>query len=152
MGVTVEDAKFDQPRLKAILEMISKHIPYKKACLANGVSEQAFYQWLAKGKKHLQEGKDSKHAQFLVSLSKIEANRIEQHINNIGSGENGHKGSQWILERVFWKDFSCKAAEVELNERVEALENKKADEDESKTTGIEEKERELDEESSEIKE
>lgn len=152
MGVTVEDAKFDQPRVKAILDMIARHIPYKKACLANGVSEQMFYRWLKRGEMELNLGKNTKHAQLVESLNKIEADRIEQHINNIGFNENGHKGSQWILERVFWKYFSANASQIELNERVEALENKKAEENESKTTGSREKEAESIKESSEVEE
>jgi hypothetical protein len=140
--------KFDEPTVRSILNMISKHIPYKKACLANGVSERVFYIWIANGERDLSEGKCTKYTEFLQSLNKIEADRIEQHINKIDENGNGHKGSQWILERVFWKYFSAKAAEMELNERVEALENKKADVNENKTSGSGKEERITNEESS----
>lgn len=138
--------KFDQPRINSILKMISQHVPYKKACLANGVSEQVFYQWIASGERDLKEQKRTKYTEFLESLNKIEAERIISHISNIQDDGNGHKGSQWILERVFWKYFSAKAAEIELNERVSELEQKRGNENVVETKADEGEEKGVSEE------
>lgn len=117
--------KFKPEIVDKILDKISKHIPYKVACLSSGVNEKSFYLWKEKGEKDLLENKDTPHAKFVERLSEIEANRMEYHINQLQYQENGHKGAQWVLERVYWKYYSPKVAEIELNERVEALEKQK---------------------------
>lgn len=119
--------KFKPEVVDDILLKISKHIPYKKACLSNGVSEVLFYQWLKKGEEDLLHGVQSEHSDVVKRLNDIEAKRIQHHLDNVQDSENGHKGAQWVLERVFWKYFSPKVAEIELNERVEKLESMKGD-------------------------
>lgn len=116
--------KFSQPVVDAILKDLEDEIPYKYACESNGVVVGTFQKWLENGKKDILDGKDnSYYAQLLVAVRKIEKNRVKKHLLNINSGEKSHRGSEWVLERSFWKHFG-KAAEIELNERVEALENK----------------------------
>jgi len=117
--------KFKPEVIDQILQKISKYIPYKIACISSGVSERNFYLWKAQGEKDLFEFKKTPHADFVVRLAQIEAHRIGYNIEKVEDNENGHKGAQWILERVFWKYFSPKIAEIELNERVENLERLK---------------------------
>ena len=125
MPSSPKDKRFTPDRVKSILTMIGKHIPYKKACLSNGVSERQFYNWIKQGEKDLEEGLETEYTALLIDLNSIEALRIEGHLENLKHNENGHKGAQWVLERVFWKYFSPKVGEIDLNERVEKLELKK---------------------------
>lgn len=118
--------KFDLPTTEAILQDLRDEIPYKFAAESNGVAMSTLQLWLDNGMKDLREGKsESNYAQFLLAVRKIEKERVKRHLSNIGSDGKSHRGSEWILERSFWKHFG-KAAEIELNERVEKLENKKA--------------------------
>lgn len=121
--------KFDLPTTEAILQDLRDEIPYKFAAESNGVAMSTMQLWLDNGMKDLREGKsDSNYAQFLLSVRKIEKDRVKRHLSNIGSDGKSHRGSEWILERSFWKHFG-KAAEIELNERVEKLENQKVNAD-----------------------
>jgi hypothetical protein len=125
--------KFDLPTTEAILQDLRDEVPYLHAAESNGVGYKTFLNWLDNGKKDIEEGKnDSYYARFLQAVRKIEKDRIKRHTRNIGSDERSHKGSEWILERAFWKQFG-KTAEIELNERVERLENKKANDNVSET-------------------
>lgn len=118
--------KFSQPVVDAILKDLEDEVPYKLACESNGVVHGTFQYWMAQGDKDISNGNfDSHHAQLLVAVRNIEKNRVKRHLSNINSGgEKSHRGSEWILERSFWKHFG-KVADIELNERVEALESKK---------------------------
>lgn len=116
--------KFKPEIVDEVLDKISKNIPYKVACLSSGVSERNFYLWRDKGERDLFEFKDTPHAEFVRRLAKIEAKKIQYNAERIESNENGHKGAQYILEKVFWKYFSPRGIDMELNERLEALEKK----------------------------
>lgn len=118
--------------LDAILASISRGIPYKKACLSKGVSERLFYIWLQIGEEDIFNGRDTKHSSLVRRLNEIEEKRIQYNLERVEEQENGHKGAQWILERVFWKYFSPKIGEIELNERVEALEKQKGNTNDDK--------------------
>lgn len=125
--------KFDLPTTEAILQDLRDEVPYLHAAESNGVGYRTLLDWIEKGKIDIQNGEnDSKYAQFTRAVREIEKNRIKHHISNIKREERSHKGSEWILERAFWKQFG-KTAEIELNERVEKLENKKANSDVGKT-------------------
>lgn len=114
--------KFEQGRVDAILEAISRHVPYRMAAEANGVGERTFYYWLKQGIEDIENGVDSDFSRFLQSLRKIESNRITEYTENILKTSKGHKGCQWVLEHVFWKYFSSSAPIIELNKRFEQLE------------------------------
>lgn len=120
--------KFDLPTTEAILQDLRDEVPYKYAAESNGVAMSTFQYWIETGLKDIREGKEnSNYAQFLVAVRKIEKDRVKRHLSNIGADGKSHKGSEWILERSFWKQFG-KASEIDLNERVEKLENLKANE------------------------
>jgi len=139
--------KFDLPTTEAILQDLRDEVPYLHAAESNGVGYKTFLNWLDNGKKDIEQGKnDSYYAQFLQAVRKIEKDRIKRHTRNIGSDERSHKGSEWILERAFWKQFG-KASEIDLNERVEKLENLKANEHVGETKADERKDGEVSKES-----
>lgn len=117
--------KFTPENVESILRKIKRTIPYKLACLSTGVSEKSFYLWKYQGIKDLEMGKDTPHAEFVKRLSNIEAERIGEAIYIVENAQEGHKGKQWLLEKGYWKYFSPRTAEIELNERVEALERQK---------------------------
>lgn len=121
--------KFDLPTTEAILQDLRDEVPYKFAAESNGIALSTLQIWIENGLRDIREGKkETNYAQFLVSVRKIEKDRVKRHLSNIGSDGKSHRGSEWILERSFWKQFG-KAAEIELNERVEKLENKKVNSD-----------------------
>lgn len=120
--------KFDLPTTEAILQDLRDEVPYLHAAESNGIAYRTLLDWIERGTKELLAGdKESKYAQFTQAVRKIEKDRIKRHTRNIASEERSHKGSEWILERAFWKQFG-KTSEIELNERVEKLENLKANE------------------------
>jgi len=126
--------KFDKPTTEAILQDLRDEVPYKYAAESNGVALSTLMSWIQYGERDIKEGKEnSNYAQFLSSIRKIEKERIKRHLSNINSNEKSHRGSEWTLERSFWKHFSSKTSELELNERVENLENKQRGNNAEKT-------------------
>lgn len=125
--------KFKPERVAKILDSISKGVPYKIAAEANGIADATFYDWMAKGSRDLREDIVSDYAQMVEAIREIEQKRIIKNQQNIEESPDGHEGAKWVLERVFWKYFSSKAIELEVNERLEKLEREKGDSsDESK--------------------
>ncbi len=117
--------KFKPERVEAILNEIKKGIPYVIAAEMHGIHESTFRDWRRNGRRDILEQIDSDYAKLVRSLREIEGNRIAMNISTIRESEKGHRGKEWELERSFWRYFSAKASEIELNERVEALEDKK---------------------------
>lgn len=117
--------KFTQPVSDAILKEIEQEVPYEIACEANGVSYNTFRNWLANGKRDIDNGKNSYYGRFLQAIRAIQAKRVKKHLKNVEDCDNGHKGAQWMLERAYWKYFSPKVGEIELEERITQLEEKK---------------------------
>ncbi len=114
--------KFNQKRINLILNAISHHVPYKIAAQANGIGERTFYYWLKRGLQDMNNGIDSDLSRFLQSLRKIENEKIIEYIKNIKTSAKGHRGSQWLLEHVFWRHFSSQAPIIALNEQLDRLE------------------------------
>ena len=133
--------KFSQPVCDAILKDLKDEIPYEIACESNGVSYNTFCTWLANGKRDQLAGKRTYYSQFLEAVRKIQKERLKGHLGNISESDKGHKGSEWILERAYWKYYSSKTAEIEINERLDALESKKGEADASETKTNEEETR-----------
>ncbi len=122
--------KFTPENRKRILDAISKGAPYKICVEMCGVSDSTFYNWLDIGLKDINDQVDSDHSRFLESLREIEFNRITSHLSAIRESDKGHKGCEWELERSFWKYFSSHAQNIEMNDRLEALEKGKNDKEE----------------------
>jgi hypothetical protein len=125
--------KFSQPVCEAILRDLKDEVPYKISCESNGIDYDTFNSWLKYGARDIKEGKNnSYYAQFLVSVRNVQKNNIKYHVKRASESEKGHRGSEWILSTRHWQYFSPKAAEIEFNERLEKLEQNKAEEDEIK--------------------
>jgi len=135
--------KFSQPIAEGILKDVANGVPYKISCESFGISYSTFRNWLQNAARDQNEGKETIYTQFLSSLRNVQKNIITNHVSAISESDKGHKGKEWILERAYWQYFSSKAAEMELNERVEALENKKEKENESTSTGSGEEEKRI---------
>lgn len=118
----IKEVKFDQTTIEAILQDLRDEIPYLHACESNGIAYPTFLLWIDNGIKDTKDGLDTKYSQLLRAVRKIEKNRMKGHISKIKKEKKGHKGSEWIMERAFWKQFGSKSAEIELNERLEKLE------------------------------
>lgn len=121
--------KFSQPVCEAILKDIADEIPHEISCEANGVGYSTFKNWLSLGRIDQELGKETHYSRFLAAVRNVQRKKVKSHLNNIEETEKGHKGSEWILERAYWRYFSSKVGEIELNERVEKLENKKGEGD-----------------------
>jgi len=112
---------FTPERRKAILLSISKRIPYEIAAESNGISERRLYEWLQKGRKDLDAGKDTEHAQFAQSIKKIEEEKMYEHLTMLQAMPERWQAHAWILERRWWKYFSPNAAIVEFNKQLERM-------------------------------
>jgi hypothetical protein len=119
--------KFTPERVNKILADIGEYVPYKIAAEANGIHIDTFKEWLLQGVFDLKHGIESEHAKMASSLRNIEMNKIKENTGKIGKGKYGHKGSEWLLERVFWKYFTQSAADKEFEERLSALEGTEKD-------------------------
>lgn len=117
--------KFTKPTADAILKDIEDEVPYEIACESNGIGYNTFRLWLANGKRDIDDGKNSYYGQFLQAVRDVQKKRMRKHLKNVEDNDNGHKGAQWVLERAYWKYFSPKVGEIELEERVKQLEDKK---------------------------
>lgn len=124
-----KDSKFTQENINKILDMIFYHVPYKKACVANGVSERIFYYWLQAGERDIDEENETEYASFVKRLRAIESNKIKDYVKKIELSEAGHRGAEFLLERVYWQYFSKSLSEKELSERIEKLERRRASEE-----------------------
>lgn len=125
--------KFKPEIVKAILRDIEQNVPYKIAALARGVHESTFHKWLTIGADDLLAGKASDHAKLIESLNEIKSKRIKNLTHKVEKGKHGHKGAEFILEKVFWKHFSSGGQNRELIEKLEKIEvmlkNKEKEED-----------------------
>jgi hypothetical protein len=87
---------------KALLSAISKGAPYKIACLACGISEDAFTDWRRKDRAFAQAVERASGKMALRLLGKIEK-----------QADENFSAAAWILERRFVETFA--RPEVQLN-------------------------------------
>jgi len=73
----------------------------KTACLACGISEVTFYDWIKKGEQAINEGKDNKYTKFLKSIKEA---RAKAEIRNVAiinkAATDNAKHAEWWLERT----------------------------------------------------
>ena len=129
MDIKLNKREGNYPRLISqevidlILADIKRGAPNKHAAEANGISEVLFYYWIKQGVLDLTYGVDSIHARLVKSLRKIEQEEIIECRSAIKETDKGHKGAEWTLEHVYWRQFSSNAPAIDLNERMERLEH-----------------------------
>lgn len=122
-------SKFTPERCAAIIDSVSKYVPYEIAAVANGISERTFYSWMEQGKDDLDNDIDSEFSRFLQAIKSAEQNKIITNAGNIAAKDDKWQADGWLLERRHWKHFSNNAPLVELNKRLDELEAAKKDKD-----------------------
>lgn len=109
-----------QKTIDAILKDIKRGSPNKHAALANGISEEHFYNMVRQGICDVHYGDlDTMHARMVQSLQKIEMEEIIGCKQDIRISDKGHKGAEWILEHSYWRHFCGDAKLMELAEEFE---------------------------------
>lgn len=115
-------SKFTPDRCALIVDAISHRVPYEYAAEANGITEKTLYNWIDIARKHQSEGLNSEYTVFLQDIKRAEMNRIIEHNNNISYHVDKWQGDAWILERRWHKHYSANAPVIELNKRMDKIE------------------------------
>ena len=115
-------SKFTPERRSSIIDAISHRIPYEMAAEANGISAETLYEWLRIGKSHRDQGIESDYSIFSEGLKRAEMQRVREHCDMIAAKPERWQADAWLLERRWHKHFSPNAAVLELNERMNKLE------------------------------
>jgi hypothetical protein len=114
--------KVNQELLDLILADIERGAPIKYAAESHKLSEAHFHNLVNQGLVDINIGKlDTIQANLVESLRNIHKEKIIKYQNEIKDSPKGHLGAQWMLERVFWKQFSANAAAIENAEQIEQL-------------------------------
>ena len=116
--------KYTPERLKSILNDISHRIPYLFAAEANGITDVTLYDWINKGKEDAANDLDTPLARFSCDIKRIEAKRIQTHLNKLRKNVKNWQADAWILERRWYKHFGANALQREQEERLAILEDK----------------------------
>lgn len=114
-------SKFTPERRAAIVDAISKRVPYEYAAEGNGIAEKTLYIWLDIAKKHQSEGITSDYTIFLQDIKSAEMSRIIEHNENIASHVDKWQGDAWLLERRWHKHYGSNAQLNELNSKLDKL-------------------------------
>lgn len=109
-------------RLAAILNSVSRRVPYEFAAEANGISEATLYNWLNIGKADREAGNDTPLAKFLEDLKKIEHDKIAHHSDKIDANVERWQADAWLLERRFYKHYGANVHLHELEDRMKQVE------------------------------
>lgn len=128
-----QPTKLTPEREAAILDSISRHVPYAVAALANGIHPDTLYEWLNRAKRDMKEQKITIYTKFSESLNKIEQDFMDKLTSEINSCCKNWQAKAWILERRHWKHYSQNAAVIEFNRRLDEMEaNQKGNNDYAK--------------------
>jgi hypothetical protein len=120
---TGRPSKFTPMRCASIIDAVSHRIPYEMAAEANGISASTFYEWLKLGKEHRDEGIESDYSVFSESIKRSEMTRMREHCDMIAAKPERWQADAWILERRWYKYFSPNAYLIELNKKLDMLNN-----------------------------
>lgn len=131
---TRQEVKISQERIDAILKDISEGSTRFHAAEANGIAYTTFYYWVKQGQLDSKYGIDSINAHLVKALREIEQKEIKSCRSNIVTSSEGHKGAQWTLERVYWKQFGAHAPVAELAEDFEIEKGAMSDESSKETS------------------
>lgn len=116
--------KFCKEIIDAIVKDIAEGSHHKFACEANGVTEKMFYVWLEQGRLDIQEEIDSLNVYLVQSLSKVKMHDVKELQGMIRREEKGHRGAEWTLEHAYWRQYGQSAANIEMEERLNRMEEK----------------------------
>ena len=108
-------------KMKLIIESVARGIPISVACLAKGLHESHFYNFINQGIVDLAAEEDTIHAKLVESFKTKQENFIAGCMDDIRTSDKGHRGAEWTLERSYWKYFSSAVPNIELMEQIEDL-------------------------------
>ena len=114
-----QEVKINQERIDAILKDISEGSTRFHASEANGIAYITFYYWVKQGQLDIRYGIDSINARLVKALRNIEQVEIKKCRSSVVGHYDGHKGAQWTLQHVYWKQFGSHAPVSELAEDFE---------------------------------
>src|SRR5215208_3550632 len=114
--------KVNKKVIDSILCEIEKGGTRRHSSESNGITERHFHYLLQQGKCDIEHANYSTLFAYLVlSLRKIELKEIQECRKLIKELKKGHKGAQWTLEHVYWRDFGPNAETKELAQEMEQL-------------------------------
>lgn len=113
--------KVDQEMIDDILKDIKRGVPYKHAAEANGLTETMFGNLLRQGVVDIRERLSTLESNLVTSLRKIEGDEISACKEDIRSSDTGHRGAEYILNKVYWRHFGDNAQMRELLEEFKIL-------------------------------
>lgn len=127
------DIKITDEQIAKVIADIKRGAPKKYACYANGMSDRHFYYMVDQGKCDIRHGDLlTREAKMVRSLHEVEMEAIVSCCKDIRKNKQGHKGAQWILEHVYWREFSGDAKIMTMAEELEKLKMERLDEERSK--------------------
>lgn len=96
---------FTPDRAMRIIHLIRQGAPNRTAALATGITEDAFYKWMQKGR----EGREG-YDQFVVEVEKAQAQGEIERLNRISDAAiNGNwQADAWYLERRYPERYGKK--------------------------------------------
>ncbi len=115
--------KFTQEVQDTIIRALSVGSTYELSCQSAGLSYKTFREWMVEAERD----PSSKFCEFAERIKKTEGEAVERWLKIIDEAASQPKHWQaaaWKLERRYWKMFSGKTGDIEMNERLEVLENK----------------------------
>lgn len=117
--------------VKAIIYKVNEGSTYFHAAESNGVSYRLFCLWVQQGTLDMENDIDSLHSYLTIKLRTSEQDEIIECRQKIKEQKKGHKGCEWTLEHVYWKQFSANASAIDFNDRLTLMEYKNHEEDHS---------------------
>lgn len=125
-GSNYTPRKVTQEMLDKILNDIKLGSPIKYASEAHGLSDITFHHLIKLGKQDLiNEIHDTLPARLLMSLRSIQNEQVKSCALDIRGSDKGHRGAEWILEQMHWRQFGRHAQIKELSEQLDELELEK---------------------------
>jgi len=97
----------NQARKDIIIKYISNGNYLKTACMAAGISEQTFYNWLHRAEVGGDNG-NKIYVEFFEELKRAEAKSIAKNVETIQKASknvNQWSAAAWLLERKYPADF-----------------------------------------------
>ena len=94
---------------------VSGGLTKKGAADAVCISETTLYDWLQRGQKDEDAGKDTVYSEFLESVKRAEAGFKLTHIRTIQEASaDDWKAAAWLLERCYRNEYGRAAMDVNL--------------------------------------
>ncbi len=117
--------KFTEETIQDVLHAISLGSPYELACDYAGISYELFRQWHRRA-----ENGEEVFIVFVDRVKKAQGVAAVKWLTKIDKAmEEQWQAAAWKLERRHNKYFSSQTAVLELNERLDKLEQSKKDEE-----------------------